>query len=254
MSKLGSLATLLYARFARGDRQAGFVLLRRLGRLLYPDYRFLDPRLDWWEDQEFNRYLERFDERDSLNNERKLMVAQLLRLTRGIEGNTAECGVFRGATSYLICASNRGTDKLHHLFDSFAGLSAPGAEDGDHWQGGDLAVPLDEVRRNLSEFEQVRFHPGWIPDKFSDVEGESFSFVHIDVDLLEPTMESIRFFYPRVRAGGILVCDDYGFLTCPGATKAVDDFLADKPEKMISLPGGGGFLIKGTPTAERDPS
>jgi hypothetical protein len=49
--------------------------------------------------------------------------------------------------------------------------------------------------------------------------------------------------------GGIFVCDDYGFLTCPGATKAMDEFLLTKREKMISLPGGGGFFIKGCVTA-----
>jgi O-methyltransferase len=37
-------------------------------------------------------------------------------------------------------------------------------------------------------------------------------------------------------------------MTCPGATKAVDDFLSDKPEKMIVLPCGGGFLIKDVAT------
>ncbi len=50
--------------------------------------------------------------------------------------------------------------------------------------------------------------------------------------------------------GGIIMCDDYGFATCPGATKSIDDFLKDKPEKMISLSVGGGFMIKGTKTGE----
>jgi hypothetical protein len=52
-----------------------------------------------------------------------------------------------------------------------------------------------------------------------------------------------------VEPGGIIVCDDYWFTTCPGATKAVDEFLADKPEKMLPLAQGGGFLIKGQATA-----
>jgi len=48
---------------------------------------------------------------------------------------------------------------------------------------------------------------------------------------------------------GIILCDGYGFTNCPGATKAVDEFLKDKPEKMMSLSGGGGFFIKGIQTA-----
>src|SRR5262249_36211137 len=137
------------------------------------------------------------------------------------------------------------------LFDSFEGVSEPVAIDGSHWRKGDLACPLDKARANLLPFNNISWHKGWIPDRFKDVEGRTFSFVHIDVDLYEPTRDSIRFFYPRVNPSGIVVCDDYGFESCPGATSAIDEFLADKPEKMISLPCGGGFLIKGCRTAER---
>jgi hypothetical protein len=49
--------------------------------------------------------------------------------------------------------------------------------------------------------------------------------------------------------GGLILCDDYGFTSCPGATKAINEFLQDKKEKMISLSGGGGFFIKGTETS-----
>ena len=43
---------------------------------------------------------------------------------------------------------------------------------------------------------------------------------------------------PRSRA--VLLCDDYACTTCPGATEAIDRFLGDKPEKMVSLDAGGG--------------
>jgi hypothetical protein len=105
------------------------------------------------------------------------------------------------------------------------------------------------VRQNLGEFSAYEFHKGWIPDRFVDVAEKHFAFVHIDVDLYQPTLDSLKFFYSRMNPGGIILCDDYGFTTCPGATKAVNELLADKPENMVALPGGGGFLIKGTPTS-----
>jgi O-methyltransferase len=249
--KIMSLFRLLVRRFMRGDRQAGFTLLRRAGSVLAPDYRFVDPRLDWWHDERFNSFLERFDEMGGLNADRKFMVAQLLRLTEHIPGNTAECGVFAGASSLLICCANEGTEKQHHVFDSFEGLSTPGGGDGVHWQGGDLAFPLEKLRASLAGFEKVELHKGWIPERFPDVADQRFSFVHIDVDLEAPTLQSVEFFYPRMNDGGILICDDYGFETCPGATTAVDGFLKDKPEKMVRLPGGAGFLIKGRRTTDR---
>ena len=109
---------------------------------------------------------------------------------------------------------------------------------------------MEATRANLAEFgDAVKFYPGWIPERFHDVAECRFRFVHIDVDLYEPTRDSLAFFYPRVEDCGIIVCDDYWFTTCPGATRAVDEFLANKPEKMLPLAQGGGFLVKGQATA-----
>jgi O-methyltransferase len=228
-------------------------LLRLAARVLIPSYRLRWPQLDWWKNDEFTRYLERFGELRNLNTDRKWMIHQLLRLVAHVPGDTAECGVFEAATSYLICCANRQSRagaKTHHLFDSFEGLSEPGCADGKHWAKGDMKCDIDSVRKALSGFAEIAFHPGWIPERFRDVAHQRFSFVHIDVDLGDPTCESITFFYPRMQPGGIIVCDDYGMSTCPGATQAIDHFLSDKVEKMLTLPDGGGFLIMNARTMD----
>ncbi len=229
-----------------------FRLLTRLGALLYPGYRFKWPQVDWVRDARFNAYLARFGEQSGLNAERRWMVKELMRLTEDVPGDTAECGVYEGAGSYLICEMNAANQKHrrhHHIFNSFEGVSAPSKFDGPLWRKGDMARGEDLVRRNLAGYEAFTLYKGWIPERFGDVTGRRFSFVHIDVDLYEPTLESLRFFYDRMSERGIIVCDDYGFTTCPGATRAVHEFLDDKPEKMVALTGGGGFLIKSVPTA-----
>jgi hypothetical protein len=230
---------------------ARFAALRAAARMLMPSYRLGWPNLAWWQNSRFNAYLQRFDELDGLNSGRRWMVAELTRLIAAVPGNTAECGVFRGAGSYLIAlaAAQEGRDGVHHLFDSFEGLSEPTGVDGGFWGRGNLACDVDTVQTNLRPLTNVRLHKGWIPSAFSDVSDSRFAFVHIDVDLYEPTRDSIAFFYERMNPGGIVVCDDYGFMTCPGATKAIDEFLADKPEKMIALPTGGGFFIRSVKTA-----
>lgn len=230
--------------------------LAALSQRLLPSYRLTWDSLGWLEDATFTAYLKRFGEADGFNAHRRYAVQQLLRLTDGLTGDTAECGVYLGAGSYLMAEANRrlGSSVLHHGFDSFAGLSTPTADDGRYWSAGDLAVPEEEARGRLAEFgDSVRLYRGWIPERFAEVADRQFRFVHIDVDLGEPTRASLEFFYPRLVSGGVLVCDDYLFLTCPGATAAADEFLADKPEKMIGLAGGGGFLVKGTRTAAAVP-
>jgi hypothetical protein len=242
------------ARFVRNlgsrNRDRRLYALKAVADRLIPDFRMSWHQMDWWSDEDFNAFLDRFGERGGFNTHRKWMLWQLLRLTPGVEGDTAECGVFTGASSWLICAANRGRGRTHHLFDSFEGLSSPGAQDGSYWQAGALAAGEQLVLDNLAPFaDSLAFHKGWIPDRFPDVADRTFSFVHVDVDLYQPTLDSIAFFYPRLAPGAILLCDDYACSTCPGATEAIDGFLADKPEKMLALDAGGGFFIKGTQSA-----
>jgi len=233
-----------------------FAALRIIASILCPSYRMRYSVLDWMTDEPFERYLRTVGESGafrSINAGRHWMVYELLRLTDAVPGDTAECGVYLAASSYLICSfiARSALPKDHHLFDSFEGLSAPAPEDGtSHWQANDLQVDFGEAARRLSKFQNAHFYKGWIPDRFNEVADRRFSFLHIDVDLYEPTRDSIAFFYPRMNVGGVIICDDYGFATCPGATKAIDEYLRDKPEKMMTLSDGGGFLIKGIPTSD----
>lgn len=230
-----------------------FELLCRIAKMLVPHYRFKWPQMAWWDNVFFNAYLKRFDEHDGMNTDRRWMQYQLSRLVVGVPGDTAECGAFKGAASWLICKVNKENKKFnrnHHIFDSFEGLSEPGLNDGIHWVKGDLSFSEDAIKKNLKEFQCVSYYKGWIPERFDDVRNVKFCFVHIDVDLYQPTLDSLEFFYERLNDGGIIICDDYGFTTCPGVTKAVDEFFLDKPEKMISMSGGGGFFIKGVESME----
>jgi len=232
---------------------ARFRLLTACANVLIPGYRLKFPQLDWWQNSDFNAYLAKFDEHDGHNTDRRWLVYQLQRLTAGVPGDTAECGAFNGAGSYIILKSNqqdRRYQRTHFVFDSFEGLSIPQSTDGDYWRAGDMSVGESKVRDNLADCGAFELMKGWIPARFAEVADRRFAFVHIDVDLYEPTRDSLAFFLPRMAAGGVIVCDDYGFSTCPGATLAVDEVLAGCVEKMLPMPDGGGFLIKGVSTGK----
>ena len=81
---------------------------------------------------------------------------------------------------------------------------------------------------NLSEFGSVRTYKGWRPVRIPDIGGRTFAFVRIDADLYQPTLDSMAFFYPRMSAGGIVLCDDYGCSSRPGAAQAIDQFCDDE--------------------------
>jgi len=97
-------------------------------------------------------------------------------------------------------------------------------------------------------FRSIRYHKSWIPSRFCDVGDLQYSFVHINVDINQPTKDSLEFFYPRLSPGGILLSDDYGYHTRTGARTAFDDLAATTPEKTVMrLPTGQGFLVKRWP-------
>ena len=172
----------------------------------------------------------------------------LARSVANLPGDTVECGVHTGRGSWAICRGNP-AHKLHHCFDSWEGLSEPVTADGAGWQAGDLSTPMERAQHNLSQFPQARFYPGWIPARFGDLlaydQGQPrYSLVHIDVDLYQPTLDCLTFFYERVIPGGVIVCDDYGATVSPGSKAACDEFFADRPEGIVHLVTGQAVVWK----------
>jgi len=213
--------------------------------LIYSKYKFSEFAQIWREDGAFLDYYRKMVGRVNYHSlDRKFTLDQLLKLTARVAGDTVECGAYEGASSWLIYRAGKGQGKTHHVFDSFAGLNAPRKEDGEFWKPGDMTAAEEKCKSNLREFDFVKYYIGWIPQRFPEVAGWKFSFVHLDVDLHQPTQDSLEFFYPRMSPGGIILCDDYGFSTCPGSKKAMDEFFAAKPEKIVHLPTGQAFIIK----------
>ncbi len=244
------VAARLRPRRAFEAEDAGFALLSKLARRVAPSYVMTDYAKLWFRDRAFFEAFDRLiPDRNYRSADRKFFLRSLLALVERLPGDTAECGVWTGASSWFICDATKGNGRTHHGFDSFAGLSQPAAADRvasheTYWQEGDLDSSEAIAARTLSDYD-VRLYRGMIPDRFPEVADRSFCFVHIDVDLYEPTRDSVSFFYDRLTHGGIMLLDDYGFATCPGATKAIDEFFRDKPEPLVHVPTGQAFIIKG---------
>jgi O-methyltransferase len=154
-------------------------------------------------------------------------------LDERIEGAFAEVGVWRGETSALLHRLAPSRDL--HLFDTFEGFPdrdlPPGAEDTRFRD-----TSQEAVRARVGGSARVQLHPGYVPETLTAVEGERFAFVLLDLDLYDPTLASLEFFYPRLEAGGYLVMHDYNNPESEWACKrAFDAFLAGKPERVVEL-------------------
>lgn len=201
----------------------------------------------WRKDLEFLNKFRELSPHNYFSEERKFLLKELAASLRGVDGSIAECGSYVGVSSWFIANELPGVD--FYLFDSFEGLSEPAEKDRvgegvQEWKRGDLRSSEDVLRQNLSGFENIHILKGWIPERFSEVRDLRFRLVHIDVDLYQPTLDSLNFFYPRLSPGGVIVMDDYGYENCPGAYRAANEFMEDKPEKIIHSPTGQGIVIR----------
>ncbi len=168
-----------------------------------------------------------------------------------------ECGCWKGHSSYIISKLIYKSDKKinFHIFDSFEGLSKSTPKDENFFHRNEdekqkiskyFSGSEDFLKNEvLKEFNFVKIYKGWIPNRFEEIQDKKFSLVHIDVDLYEPTYESLKFFYPKLNHGGAIICDDYNFSDFPGAKKAWDDFFKDKEYSFFyKVPFGSCFIIK----------
>jgi O-methyltransferase len=162
-----------------------------------------------------------------------LQLYLAVKKTQKINGNIAEVGVFKGGSASLIAKANTTCKKIY-LFDTFDGLPDLNTFDNStQFYSGQFKSSYDEVKEYLSKYENINIHKGYFPSTSKPIENELFSFVHLDVDLYETTLECLKFFYPRMTKGAILISHDYTWAI--GVRKAFNDFFSDKPEPIIEL-------------------
>ena len=167
-----------------------------------------------------------------------------------------EAGCWHGHSSYIIASLIQKYSKKNinfHIFDSFEGLSELTEEDKN-------LSKLDEKKifKIRSQFKSnenfvknevlgkinfIKIYKGWIPEKFNLLKEKKFSFVHIDVDLYEPTLETLKFFYPKLIKGGVILCDDYNSKGFNGPKKACDEYFSDKEYSFKFSPSVSGFFV-----------
>jgi len=168
------------------------------------------------------------------------------RASTRLGGTMAEAGVFAGGTARLICEAKG--DAPLRLFDVFETLQSPpkaatGTERAAELRRrfGKWHTRRADVERLLADYPAVHVHPGIFPDSARGLDGERFSFVHIDVDFEPSTRDALEFFHPRLLAGGVIIGDDYNDA---GVRRAFDVYFAGRPDTVVALPWGQAVVVK----------
>jgi len=161
--------------------------------------------------------------------------------TGKIVGDIAEVGCYSGGSSKLICEAKG--NKSFYVFDTFEGLPKLTKNDtSKDFEEGSFFADFDRVKWYLSNYSNVHIYKGLFPSTSKPIEDKRFSFVHLDVDLYESTLDCLKFFYPRMNKGGVLISHDYAQLS--GVRKAFDEFFKDKQEPIIEMSGTQCLIVK----------
>lgn len=169
------------------------------------------------------------------------MIQSAVIATAAIPGELAEVGVFRGGTARVMCEAKG--NRVLHLFDTFEGLPAPGAIDIGFAEG-QYACSLEAVQSYLVGYGGVHFYQGLFPATGQAVRDRRFSFVHLDVDLYESTLEALKFFYPRMNRGAMLISHDY--VVFPAVRRAFDEYFDGTAQPVLELSGNQCLVVKVT--------
>ena len=157
-----------------------------------------------------------------------------------LPGDLAELGVYQG--EFAARMSRCFPERKLFLFDTFEGFDAwdvsvetqsgySRAAEGDF---ADTSVEL--ILSKMTAPERVVVRKGYFPETIPEEE-TSFVLVSLDADLYEPTLQGLRYFYPRLVSGGVILLHDYQNARFSGVRAAVETF-EKECGRMLLLPVG----------------
>jgi hypothetical protein len=165
-----------------------------------------------------------------------------------IPGEFVECGVWRGGqamlAAYTLIKEKDMTRKMF-LYDTYAGMSKPGELDVrlgrrtptiKEWENANKAVHNEWCYASLDEVKENMFLTGYPKENFIFVKGKveetipdtipiKIALLRLDTDFYESTYHELKYLYPVLQPGGILMIDDYG--SWAGSREAVDQYFKE---------------------------
>lgn len=184
--------------------------------------------------------------------------------TANIKGDVAELGTGtgRGAAFIVSAMSALSLEKRYFAFDTFNGFPSIHAHDLEgisehrkkksvvgHYAGYDnlhIEKIVIKAQQNSSPVPYSLIS-GDVSETIPELPPEQkYSFVFIDLDLYEGYKAALHGLYHRVSKGGIILFDEYQFTDeWPGAKRAVDEFMLDKPERLRFFAyDGSAYIVK----------
>jgi len=196
---------------------------------------------------------------------------ELFRKVVDLPGDIVELGVYRGTTlmhwaNFLEIRNMGDRQKQVFGFDNFKGFTSLHEKDGKtdksvekELSGFNAGVFEKMLEDAISIFDKDRFIPykpriklikgnieETVPQFVKDHPGLRLCLVHFDADMYSPTITGLKYFWPLVVSGGVVLFDEYGIRPWEGESRAVDEYFNGKVkiQKFDWAPNPGGYIIK----------
>jgi len=168
-----------------------------------------------------------------------------------IQGVVAELGVYRGDFSKFL--SEIFTSKEIYLFDTFEGFDDLDLkieyEFGLSKAKKERFLDTNEnlVREKVLDSNRLNIIKGYFPKSIQSLKDTTYSFVSIDVDLYQPTIAGLIYFYEHLAPGGFIIVHDYNLEYYRGVKKAVDEFAIKYKISFVPVCDYNGSVVINKP-------
>lgn len=203
----------------------------------------------WNVDREFLEAYHRIEANTLVDIYRCFELWKLVAQSDKRQGALLEVGVWRGGTGALIAqrAKLSGIADRVYLCDTFSGVVKASPRDSCYIGGEHGDTDRGTVERLLRSFglDNVTCLTGIFPEQTAHLLGEAtFRLCHVDVDVYESARDVTEWVWPRLSSGGIIIYDDYGFDTCDGVTRHVDEQFACGDRVVVHNLNGHAIVVK----------
>lgn len=146
------------------------------------------------------------------------VIKKILLTPKEIKGCVVEAGAYNGCSTAKFSIAAEMTGRKLVVFDSFKGLPENQFEKTDKYyygiklsfSKGNYSGSLNKVKNNIKKFGKINacsFRQGWFNETMPEF-SEPVIAVFLDVDLASSTKTCLKYLYPLLVPGGIIVSQD----------------------------------------------
>ena len=171
-----------------------------------------------------------------------------------IPGDFVECGVWKGGSAMIMALSllkMNETKRKIYLYDTFKGMTKPTEKDIRTLDSAPIIniwrkyqkknhnkwyfSCIGEVKKNMLStgypLEKLIFVRGKVEDTIPNTMPSKIAILRLDTDWYESTYHELKYLFPLISCGGVIIIDDYGNFA--GQKEAVNKYFKKNNIKIL---------------------